>query len=357
LNISTGGVVDKKRHRLTELERIAEEAANWVLRQDRGLGAREQDEFSAWLAADPRHGVQLSRHRAHWNRLDRLADWRPEHSMQPNPDLLAPPLRPRLARFAPAFIALGAAAVIAFVAVASRSARLPENAQRVIAKAEPPLSDNRRILPDGSTIELNRGAVIAVRFSPTVRRVILERGEAHFVVMTEAARPFVVSARKVDVCAIGTAFNVSVDDASVEVLVTAGRVQLNSSAEASPAGVLKAAPLPPVLEASQRAVVSLAPISGPPQIDTLTRAEIKRALAWQHRLLDYTGAPLEEIVAEFNRRNDVQLVLVDPELAKIRMSATMRSDNVEGFVRLLEIGFGARAERRGDSEILLRSAR
>jgi ferric-dicitrate binding protein FerR (iron transport regulator) len=46
-------------------------------------------------------------------------------------------------------------------------------------------------------------------------------------------------------------------------------------------------------------------------------------------------------------------VLADPELATLRVSAALRSDNVLGFVQLLETGFGVRAEPRGESEILL----
>ena len=72
-------------------EAIAQAAAAWVLRCDRGLTAAEQDEFSDWLASDPRHGEQLARHRRHWQRLEVLAQWRPEHSVRPNADLLAPP--------------------------------------------------------------------------------------------------------------------------------------------------------------------------------------------------------------------------------------------------------------------------
>jgi transmembrane sensor len=103
--------------------------------------------------------------------------------------------------------------------------------------------------------------------------------------------------------------------------------------------------------------VSLAPEAPTkPQIATLTPGEIERVLAWQHRMLDFTAAPLTEIVAEFNRRNVVQLVLIDPELASVRMSITFRSDNIDGFVRLLERN-GARAERRGETEILLRVAK
>jgi transmembrane sensor len=62
-------------------------------------------------------------------------------------------------------------------------------------------------------------------------------------------------------------------------------------------------------------------------------------------------------VAEFNRRNAVQIVVADPELAAVRISASFRSDNIDGFVRLVEMGFGARADRNGTNEIRLRRAR
>ena len=61
------------------------------------------------------------------------------------------------------------------------------------------------------------------------------------------------------------------------------------------------------------------------------------------------GKPaLAEIVAEFNRRNaPIKLVVVDPALSYLQLSATLRSDNIEGFVRFLESGFGVRADRAG----------
>src|SRR5205814_1867779 len=159
-------------------------------------------------------------------------------------------------------------------------------------------------------------------------------------------------------------FNVRSDATVVEVLVTEGRVRLDSAVSGdatSPNGNVATTTrdnssgdsLVPALEARQRAIVSISSQSSPPQIATLTAGEIARVLAWQHRLLDFQSTPLSEIVAEFNRRNGVQLVLMDDELASIRMSVSFRSDNVDGFLRLLDLGFGTRAERRGTSEILL----
>jgi transmembrane sensor len=77
--------------------------------------------------------------------------------------------------------------------------------------------------------------------------------------------------------------------------------------------------------------------------------EIARALAWQPRLLQFSSAPLAEVVAEFNRYNTLQLALADPALAAFPVTTSFRSDNAEGFVRLLEVTAGVQAERRGDT--------
>ncbi|MBL9212223.1 MAG: FecR domain-containing protein [Opitutaceae bacterium] len=216
-----------------------------------------------------------------------------------------------------------------------------------------------RELADGTVVELNGAAVITSDFTATERRVRLERGEAHFTVTKDAARPFTVTAAGISVRAVGTAFNVRLADTGVEVLVTEGQVRLQPpSAPAAPAhstsaeAAEAAAASGRMLAARQRAVVALTSAAAP-EVATLTPSEIARVLAWQHRLLNFTATPLGEVVAALNRRNATQLVLADPGLAALRVSASLRSDNVHGFVKLLETGFDVRAEQRGDAEILL----
>lgn len=82
-------------HSHSGADKLEERAANWVWRLDRGLSAEEQDAFFDWLVADPQNAEVLARHRRNWKRLDKLADWRPEHAERPNPDLLAPDSSPR----------------------------------------------------------------------------------------------------------------------------------------------------------------------------------------------------------------------------------------------------------------------
>lgn len=60
------------------------------------------------------------------------------------------------------------------------------------------------------------------------RRVALQRGEAHFEVHHDPARPFVVQAGGSSIEAVGTAFNVYLrDESKLEVLVTEGRVLIS----------------------------------------------------------------------------------------------------------------------------------
>ena len=102
-----------------------------------------------------------------------------------------------------------------------------------------------------------------------------------------------------------------------------------------------------------RAVVK---IGGTPKINRsiLSPSEMDRELGWQPRMLDFDDTPMHEIVSQFNKRNQVQLKLGDSSLEKIRFSNYFWSDNVEGFVRLMESSFGMRAEWRGSNEIVLR---
>jgi transmembrane sensor len=336
------------------LAAIDDAAAAWIARRDRGLTPAQQDEFFQWLAADPRHGERLARHQRGWNQLARLALWRPGHAAEPNPDVLAPAAPRSLANHPPRRaggllrwaipVALAAAAAVAVAIFVSRAH--PPAPASAFAQAE--AGYRQQVLDDGTLVELNRGAEFAVAFTPAERRVRLARGEALFTVAKNPARPFVVEAGGVTVRAVGTAFNVRLGAAGVDVLVTEGRVQVER-----PAAPLAAAPL---VDAGHHVVVPFAG-EAPAAIAAVTREEIDRALLWQPRLLEFVSTPLAEVAAEFNRRNRVQLVVADDALRALPIGASFRSDNLDGFVRLLEASFGVTAERREGVIALRRAAR
>ncbi len=326
------------------------------MRHDRGLTPAQQDEFLSWLTASAAHRESFERHRSMWGDFNALKQWRPAHGTVPNPDLLARHRRPSAWRWATP--ALLAAAAVALLLVWPPTTRAPENATVVFEAA----AYRQETLPDGSVLDLNRGAHVVVQFSAAERRVLLVQGEAQFAVAKNPARPFVVRAGGVEVRAVGTAFNVKLAGPNLEVLVTEGTVHVSQQAVVAPAASAGSAPTAaPVvlaaLTAGQRTVIPVATVIAPPVVVPASVPEIARLLDWQPHLLDFESTPLAEVVETFNRRNPQRLVIGDEELRSLTIVASIRSDNVEGFVRLLEGTMGVRAERTQAGEIVLRRAR
>jgi transmembrane sensor len=181
-----------------------------------------------------------------------------------------------------------------------------------------------------------------IRQQPRARRV--EAVEHQLAVAGAADRDEGVVVR-----AVGTAFSVKRGVDSVAVLVTEGTVPV-----ASPA--LAHGEPPPPVTAGQKAVASLSPRARATLIEAVAAAEMEDRLAWKPRLLDFDEVPLAEIAAELNRRNPVRLEITDPALHARRLSATLRSDNIEGFVRMLESDFGI-AVNRGSAGVISLQAR
>jgi transmembrane sensor len=209
-------------------------------------------------------------------------------------------------------------------------------------------------LPDGSIVRINTDSRVEVAYSAGERRVRLVRGEAYFTVAKDATRPFVVDAAGVAVRAVGTAFNVRLRPAGVDVLVTEGTVRVSDPVRAT--GLARPAPpvvAPglPLLKAGERLIISVGEGSGEPVVPVapvvVPAAEMARALAWQDQRIDVVAVPLAELVTEFNRYNSQKLVVADAALGERRFGGSFRVDAPETFARLLETRFGLRVERRG----------
>ena len=54
-------------------EAVESAAAEWLVKHDRGLTPRQQDEFLQWLAASPAHRESFNRHRQMWADFNALA--------------------------------------------------------------------------------------------------------------------------------------------------------------------------------------------------------------------------------------------------------------------------------------------
>jgi transmembrane sensor len=336
---------------------ISRAASDWLVRRDAGFNADEQAEFNEWLRADPRHASAMAEAEAAWSAIQR-----PRHTG--DVDFAMRVLESRRQRrvrrrIMTAGVSVAAAAVIAviFRLTSFQPSIVPADSLAATMIARP----ERRALADGSVVELNAGAEIVVDFSPEHRRVRLIRGDAHFTVAKDASRPFLVGAGTVEVRAIGTVFAVQLGADAVEVLVTEGKVQVNKVADEPGPG----APLPAIADlpsdgagslvtAGERTIVSItADASIAAHVEPVSALEIENALAWRTRRIEFSGTPLAEALAMFNRQNRTQLALGNPALAKHEIGGIFWIDNPEGFARLLETSFGVQAVRERDDTIVL----
>lgn len=220
----------------------------------------------------------------------------------------------------------------------------------------------KEILPDGSTVELRNGAEVAVEYTPTHRRVELRKGEAHFMVKP-GPLPFVVRAAGVDVRAVGTAFSVQLGHANVEVLVTEGRVAVESAGPV-------AAPVPgkhderrplAIAEAGTRVVVPAEPganDTAAASVLPIAGTDLAERLAWRAARLEFSRTPLAEaldIISEHtppDRR--VRVRFASPAIAQVAVSGVLRADNLDMLLLLLREEHGIVAEHPAPREIVLR---
>jgi transmembrane sensor len=330
-----------------EHDPIEEVAMNWLLERDDGFAPGRAAEFEAWRRRDARHATAVERLEQTWSRLEELA----------SPAMTFPPLpgassSPRISRRLLLWPALAAAAVLVLAFGWWRAGSGNLHAQY----ATTPGSVQRILLPDGTVVTLNGESAAEVNYAGDERRVRLGRGEAHFDVAHDPARPFLVTAGGITVRVVGTAFNVRVATAVVEVVVASGQVRVTAPENglAQPGSGRTPTPL---LEKGDRVVVPRTGHEALPAVTRLDPEQLRAALAWQQERLVFADTPLREVVDQFNRRNVVQVRFGDEQLGARLVGGTFAANNVEAFVSLLERGGDLTVERRGEREIILRRVR
>jgi transmembrane sensor len=352
---------------------IEEVAADWLTLRAEGFSTAQKRDFERWRRADPRHAAAVARLEAACALLEKMplvrAELQPVVEFPVKPRVIAP-----VKKFPVLRMVVAAAAAVVFAALGWWQWARPQPSAQIYATSAG--GYERVVLADSSVVELNANSEVRVDLLPQERRVALERGEAHFTVAHDKARPFIVSVHGVAVRAVGTAFNVRLAPTSVEVLVTDGKVSvsevervdpnaLTASADPKPTRWGQRVPAPgTLLAANERTLITFAPpksaaaiLPAPPVVERVTPDALREALSWQERKFVFSETPLRDVVAQFNRHNRLQLVLADTSLAERPVGGTFAADNVEGFVRLLEGSGTIVVERRDEMTVILRAVR
>jgi transmembrane sensor len=197
-------------------------------------------------------------------------------------------------------------------------------------------------IEDGSRITLNTDSEVRLEINKQERRVNLVRGEAFFDVAEDSARPFVVYANDKRIVAVGTQFAVRLQATTLQVAVTEGHVRIERTS------VIGATQPLADLVAGNLATAAHNMV----RVQEKAVSDVEQTLSWRSGYVVLSRTLLGDAVAEFNRYNRRQLVIADPSLAAIQVGGNFKSDNIDGFVRLLEEGFAIQAAEL-DGEVVL----
>ena len=336
----------------------AEAAAGWLAR----LRADDADEgdrraFERWLEEDDSHREAFRRASFAWDAADQA---RQDERIAALRQWAMTPQRPARRPFRWGGIALGgmAAAALAALLVVPDAARVLPDPVREVASVAPE-RDIRRLetqvgqrasarFADGTMVTLNTDTVINVPRWEEERIVELVRGEAHFAVATDPQRPFSVIVAGKRVTALGTRFDVRLDeDESVSVTLVEGRVRVAPDEVGGPASAAPSAEMNP----GTRLIV---PRAGEWR---LAAADTERSTSWLRGQIIFDRDSLGHAVREMNRYSEVELRLADPRLAATPVSGVFHVGRVEEFASALEAYGLVRVGRRLPDAIELRAPR
>ncbi len=353
---------EDKRSLSREEKRIRQQASEWLVELDEGCSTDREEAFEAWKSQDIRHEIATRDLEASWNRMKQLRQVIDDPTLRPNLEILTQDSRKKKRQYRKRWSIFGSIAALFLLSV---GVWLAKSDFLAVERVNPifyatTFNDYKQIgLEDGSILEMNANSRVEVAFTDKARRIKLHRGEAHFDVVKDISRPFLVDAGAVAVKAVGTAFNVRYDSEEVQVLVTEGRVAVNASqsSEAQIEDDLNEFPTTlPELKAGDQATISTHGSHLVPMVSNVTDEEFTQILAWKGPRLFFDATPLEEAVRQFNEHNHIQLSIDGEHLRKLSIGGSFLVEDVEAFVRLLAGEGSVLVERPDFNTILLKSS-
>ena len=247
------------------------------------LTPAQQQNFQDWLAASPKHKIAWRQTQGIWQGLEQLT----------SVEIAAIIPKAEKAKRKSRAIRLPAFAM-AVIVLAALLHRLPFWFADYSTGTE---TSSPITLSDGSTLELNADSAVSVDFTREHRRLVLHQGEAFFTVAKDTARPFDVTAGRVEVRALGTMFNIKQDGHATRVTVFEHAVKVTAESR----------------QISRLGSGHTATATG----GSLTENSAENLTAidgWrQHRLI-FADRTLAEVIETLNKYRRWPIILLEPEL-------------------------------------------
>ena len=321
----------------------ARTASEWfALIRSGEVDARADEEWKEWVDADPGHSKEYEDRELAW---EMAADLGESPTIQALLNETDQQLRTSRRRgLAPTSWRLQSwqtlAAAASLVAVGVLALFWYNRGSTTVNEYATAIGEQRAItLADQSIMTLNTATKVRVLYSRATRRVELLQGEALFAVSKDPSRPFEVHALQGVSTAVGTQFDVRVDERGAAVSVLEGTVIVASDESPKSAGVS--------VSAGQGVVYPVGGPVSPPQ-----PADSVRINAWVSHRIVFSDIELADALREYNRYISVPIVLGDPHLGSRHINGVFRIGDQEAFLGALRQGLHLQVTK-SDAQIVL----
>jgi len=196
-------------------------------------------------------------------------------------------------------------------------------------------------LPDGTFVWLNSAGSLTYDHTCNKKeRVVYLQGEAYFEVSKEKTRPFIVKTNDISVEALGTSFDVKAypDDNYIAATLIEGNIRISSSTQTE------------LLEPNEK--ITITKSDGQFTKTLLTDAE--KNILWINHQLAFESERMEDIAKTLERMYNVSIRFTSEKLKDIRFSGTIKNNNLENVLQVIEFVSPIRYSREKDATIIIR---
>jgi transmembrane sensor len=201
-------------------------------------------------------------------------------------------------------------------------------------------------LADGSVVTLDTASRVSLDLTATNREVHLLKGQANFQVAKDKARPFVVYAADRRITAVGTAFDVRLDQRGVCVTLVEGKVAVDQLATRAEHQTHHESVARTQLEAGEQLT---APVGGTASV---RGAHLERSTSWREGRLVFEADRVADAIAEMNRYSPAPIVIADSSIGDLRISGVFSTDKPQAFADALTEYFRIDAVAQGNVTVL-----
>ena len=216
-------------------------------------------------------------------------------------------------------------------------------------------------LPDGSTVWVNSGSTLKYPTTLNNKEVdLFLEGEAFFEITKNPKRNLNVKTSTINIQVHGTSFNVKSynDDDIVETTLLEGSISItgkvgervikepiylkpNEQATLTKSQNTIALKNDSETEAetanSEDSNVNEIPAISKPQLQIKEGIEVESFIMWKYNILVFKNEKLEDVARKLERWYDVEIIINDDELKKLRFTGTFEKESIEQAMKALSL--------------------